>query len=313
MSRFSEKVIVITGAGSGLGHECALQWAAEGASIIVSDVVEARALAVTEEIESKGGRALGIKADVSVESEVEQTVRAAVETFGQLDVMFANAGRSMTPRSEGGGSLALEDVTQAQWDDVTNVNFRGVFFSGKYACHAMKKQGFGNIVVTVSAAAANSYPGIAVYGAGKAGLLGLIRGMATDWGKYGIRVNGLAPTHGMSVNFGLPLSAPVEGLSYEEYGIRTSGQAWNPKRSFPGPLKVQRPPSLRQRRRGDIPRLRRLAIHVGNHHSLLRRRKCRHQLHAFPRRLEPRGAGLDGGERERRRLRRNTRAPRNPA
>jgi NAD(P)-dependent dehydrogenase (short-subunit alcohol dehydrogenase family) len=245
MSRFSEKVMVITGAGSGLGRECALQWAAEGASIVVSDVVEARALAVTEEIESKGGRALGIKADVAVESEVEQTVRAAVETFGQLDVMFANAGRSMTPRSEGGGSLALEDVTQAQWDDVTNVNFRGVFFSGKYACHAMKKQGFGNIVVTVSAAATNSYPGIAVYGAGKAGLLGLIRGMATDWGKYGIRVNGLAPTHGMSVNFGLPLSAPVEGLSYEEFGIRNSGHAWNPKRSFPGPLKVQRPPSLR--------------------------------------------------------------------
>jgi NAD(P)-dependent dehydrogenase (short-subunit alcohol dehydrogenase family) len=245
MSRFSEKVIVITGGGSGLGRECAFQWAAEGASVVVSDIVEARALDVTKEIEAKGGRALGLKADVSVESDVEETVRAAMETFGQLDVMFANAGRSMTLRSEGGGSEALEDVTQSQWDDLNNVNFRGVFFSGKYACRAMKKQGYGNIVVTVSAAASNSYPGIAVYGAGKAGLLGLIRGMATDWGKYGIRVNGLAPTHGMSVNFGLPLSAPVEGLSYEEYGIQQSGQPWNPRRSFPGPLKVQRPPGLR--------------------------------------------------------------------
>jgi NAD(P)-dependent dehydrogenase (short-subunit alcohol dehydrogenase family) len=245
MSRFAEKVIVITGGGSGLGRECAFQWAAEGASLVVSDIVEDRALKVAEEIGLKGGKAHGIKADVSVESEVEATVQAAIDTFGHIDVMFANAGRSMTPRSEGGGSLALEDVTQAQWDDVTNVNFRGVFFSGKHACRAMKEQGFGNIVVTVSAAASNSYPGIAVYGAGKAGLLGLIRGMATDWGKYGIRVNGLAPTHGMSVNFGLPLSAPVEGLSYEEFGIRNSGRAWNPKQSFPGPLKVQRPPSLR--------------------------------------------------------------------
>jgi NAD(P)-dependent dehydrogenase (short-subunit alcohol dehydrogenase family) len=245
MSRFSEKVIVITGGGSGLGRECAFQWAAEGASVVVSDIIEARALEVTKVIETKGGRALGLKADVSIESEVEETVRAAVEAFGHLDVMFANAGRSMTPRSEGGGSQALEDVTQSQWDELNNVNFRGVFFSGKYACRAMKKQGYGNIVVTVSAAASNSYPGIAVYGAGKAGLLGLIRGMATDWGKYGIRVNGLAPTHGMSVNFGLPLSAPVEGLSYEEYGIQQSGKPWNPRRSFPGPLKVQRPPGLR--------------------------------------------------------------------
>jgi NAD(P)-dependent dehydrogenase (short-subunit alcohol dehydrogenase family) len=244
VSRFSEKVIVITGGGSGLGRECALQWTAEGASVVVSDIVEERALRVAEEIESKGGTALGIKADVAVESEVEAAVAAAVDTYGRLDIMFANAGRSMTPRSEGGGSQALEDVTQAQWDDVTNVNLRGVFFSGKYACRAMKGQGYGNIVVTVSAAATNAYPGIAVYGAGKAGVSGLIRGMARDWGKYGIRINGLAPTHGMSVNFGLPLTAPVEGLSYEEYGLQQSGAAWNPKRFFPGPLKVQRPPGL---------------------------------------------------------------------
>ena len=138
---------------------------------------------------------------------------------------------------------------------MTNVNFRGVFFSGKYACRAMKKQGFGNIVVTVSAAATNSYPGIAVYGAGKAGLLGLIRGMATDWGKYGIRVNGLAPTHGMSVNFGLPLSAPVEGLSYEEFGIRIRAHVESEaivSRSAEGAAPPEPP---RQRSRGDIPRL----------------------------------------------------------
>jgi NAD(P)-dependent dehydrogenase (short-subunit alcohol dehydrogenase family) len=149
---------------------------------------------------------------------------------GQLDVMFANAGRSMTPRSEGGGSLALEDVTQSQWDDVTNVSFRGVFFSGKYACHAMKKQGFGNIVVTVSAAAANSYPGIAVYGAGKAGLLGLIRGMATDWGKYGIRVNGLAPTHGDVRQLRSSAHGPrrrplLRGVRHPEFGAGVESEA----------------------------------------------------------------------------------------
>ena len=176
MQRFADKVVVITGGGSGLGRECALQWAAEGAAVVVSDLLEERASDVSDEIGAKGGRSLGMKADVSIESDVERTVEAAVDAFGRLDVMFANAGRSMTPRSEGGGSLNLEDVSQDQWDDVTNVNFRGVFFSGKYACRAMKGQGHGNIVVTVSAATANSYPGIAVYGASKAGLLGLIRG-----------------------------------------------------------------------------------------------------------------------------------------
>ena len=105
MSRFSEKVIVITGAGSGLGRESRSSGRPKVPRSSCPTWSKTRA-AVTEEIESKGGRALGIKADVAVESDVEQTVHAAVETFGQLDVMFANAGRSMTPRSEGGGSLA---------------------------------------------------------------------------------------------------------------------------------------------------------------------------------------------------------------
>jgi NAD(P)-dependent dehydrogenase (short-subunit alcohol dehydrogenase family) len=244
MARFTGKVIVITGGGSGLGRECALQWADEGASVVVTDIVQERASDVRAEIEGKGGVALGLKADVAIEDEVEAAVATAVSTYGHLDIMFANAGRSMQPRSEGGGSLSLEDVTEDQWDLVNDVNLRGVFFSGKHACSVMKGQGHGNIVVTVSAAANNSYPGIAVYAASKSGLLGLIRSMANDWGRYGIRVNGLAPTHGMSVNFGLPGDAPVEGLSYEEYEIRRTGEPWDPAR-FPGPLKVQRPPSLR--------------------------------------------------------------------
>jgi NAD(P)-dependent dehydrogenase (short-subunit alcohol dehydrogenase family) len=244
MARFTDKVIVITGGGSGLGRECALQWADEGGAVVVTDVIEHRAFDVRDEIVAKGGTALGLKADVVIEREVEAAVQEAVSTYGRLDIMFANAGRSMQARSEGGGKLRLEDVTEELWDRVSDVNLRGVFFSGKHACRAMKGQGNGNIVVTVSAAANNSYPGIAAYAASKSGLLGLIRSMANDWGRYGIRVNGLAPTHGMSVNFGLPRDAPVEGLSYEEYALRSSGAPWDPK-YFPGPLKVQRPPSLR--------------------------------------------------------------------
>jgi NAD(P)-dependent dehydrogenase (short-subunit alcohol dehydrogenase family) len=237
--RFAGKVIVITGAGSGLGRECALQWSSEGAAVVVTDISEARARAVAEEIEKNSGQAISLTADVCVESEVEQAVLQAVKHFGRIDIMFANAGRSIP----GGGPL--ENVTQEQWESVNNLVFRGVFFAGKYACRAMKEQGGGNIVVTTSAAALNAYPvGFGPYASGKAGVIGLVKSMAVEWGKYGIRVNGLAPTHGMSINFALPLDAPVLNMSYEEFALSRSGEAWGPHK-FVGPLKVGRPPSIR--------------------------------------------------------------------
>ena len=150
--RFAGKSIVITGGGAGLGRECALQWGAEGGRIVVTDLVEDRAHAVAKEVEAAGGDAVGLKTDVRIEAEVEQSVAAAVENFGRLDIMFANAGRSLP----GGPSIA--ETTEEQWDDVTNTVFRGVFFSGKHAFHQMKKQRSGNIVVTTSAAGHQRLP-----------------------------------------------------------------------------------------------------------------------------------------------------------
>jgi NAD(P)-dependent dehydrogenase (short-subunit alcohol dehydrogenase family) len=241
MDRFVDKVVVITGGGSGLGRECALWWAQEGGKIVVSDLIEERAVRVAKEIGEAGGKAVGIKADVGVEAEVTAAVELAVGEWGQLDIMFANAGKA----PEGFGAVALEDVTEAQWDDVNDAVYKGVFFAGKQACRVMKRAGGGNIVVTVSAGALNAYPGFGPYCAGKAGAAGLIRSMAFDWGRYGIRVNGLAPTHGMSVNFALPPDADVTGLSYEEASLAESGATWDPKTMFAGPLKVNRPPRLR--------------------------------------------------------------------
>jgi NAD(P)-dependent dehydrogenase (short-subunit alcohol dehydrogenase family) len=234
-------VIVITGGGSGLGRACALWWAGEGGKIVVSDLIEERAVRAAKEIGAAGGTALAIKADVGVEAEVAAAVDLAVGEWGQLDIMFANAGKA----PEGFGGIALEDVTEAQWDGVNDVVYKGVFFAGKHACRVMKRARGGNIVVTVSAGALNAYPGFGPYCAGKAGATGLIRSMAYDWGRYGIRVNGLAPTHGMSVNFAMPPDADVTGLSYEEASLAESGAAWDPTTMFAGPLKVGRPPGLR--------------------------------------------------------------------
>lgn len=241
MGRFEDKVIVITGGGSGLGAVCAEQWASEGAQVVVTDLVEKRALAVAERIKAAGNQAVGLKADVRVEAEVEAAVAAAVEHYGRLDIMFANAGAPPV----GFGTVPLEDFTQEQWDDNVNICMRGVFFAGKHACRQMKAQGGGgNIVVTISAGGMNAYPGFGSYNSAKAGAIGLVKSMAYDWGRFGIRVNALSPTHGMCVNFAMTPEDEPTGLSYEEAALAESGDTWNPHTMFPGPLKLDRPPSL---------------------------------------------------------------------
>jgi NAD(P)-dependent dehydrogenase (short-subunit alcohol dehydrogenase family) len=241
MATFDGKVIFVTGGGAGLGRECALQWGAEGAAVAVSDLIEKRAREVADQIERNGGRAISLKVDVTKEVEVEAGINACVTTFGRLDVAFANAGKAPI----GFGSVPLENVTEQEWDDVNDVVYKGVFFTGKHAARVMKQQGGGNIVVTISAGGLNAYPGFGPYNAGKSGAVGLVKSMAYDWGKYGIRVNALAPTHGMSPNFVLPPEADVLGISYEEAALAESGRKWDATTMFPGPLKVNRPPSLR--------------------------------------------------------------------
>ncbi|WP_322750317.1 MULTISPECIES: SDR family NAD(P)-dependent oxidoreductase [unclassified Frankia] len=232
--RLQDKVVLITGAGAGLGRESALLFAREGASLVVTDKITRRAEDAAALIAERGGKAVARTLDVRSEADVEAGVRAAVEEFGRLDVMFANAG--IPPK--GFGRIPLEDVTAEGWDDVQHVLLRGVFFAIKHATRVMKGQGGGTIVVTSSASSLVAYPGFGSYGAAKGGVNSLVRHASLDLGKYGIRVNALCPTHGMSVNFMLPPEAEVLGLSYEE-----AAGPWDPAVS-PIPLKLDRPPRL---------------------------------------------------------------------
>ncbi len=246
MKRFENKVVVITGGGSGLGRLCAKNWAAEGGKIVVTDWVEARAKKVAAEIVADGGTAVGVRADVRSDDDMAAAVQAAVDNYGRIDIMFANAGRA----PQGFGAVPFEDTTVEEFRDLNAVVFDGVFYAGRNAARQMKKQGGGgNIVVTISAGAHFAYPKFGAYGAGKAGATGLVRHMAMDWGRYGIRVNALSPTHGMSVNFALPFEADALGMSYEEAALAEQQATdpnvkWNPYTMFPGPLKLNRPPSL---------------------------------------------------------------------
>lgn len=232
--RLADKVVVITGSGSGLGREAARLFATEGAAVVTSDVVPGRAGAAAEAIRADGGRAVAIDADVRDEPAVERLVAGAVEAFGRIDVMWANAG---VPEP-GFGTQEFLDSTLEQWNEIFAVNAAGVYLCWKHAARWMvENRRPGNLLATTSASAFVAYPGFPMYAASKAAANGLVRATALELGRYGIRANALCPTHGMSVNFALAPGAEVQGRSYEEM------QPWDPDRRAM-PLRLDRPPTL---------------------------------------------------------------------
>jgi NAD(P)-dependent dehydrogenase (short-subunit alcohol dehydrogenase family) len=148
--------------------------------------------------------------------------------------MWANAG---VPEP-GFGMKSFADSELDDWHDIIAVNLTGIYLAWKHAAKSMIANGAGTLLATTSAAAFNAYPGFPMYTASKAGANGLVRAAALELGKYGIRANALAPTHGMSVNFALPPDAEVLGKSYEEM------MPWDPdQRAMP--LRLNRPPVIR--------------------------------------------------------------------
>jgi NAD(P)-dependent dehydrogenase (short-subunit alcohol dehydrogenase family) len=239
--RLQNKVVVITGGGSGLGRESSQLFAREGAKVAVVDIDGERAAGTVELVTEQGGTAIALTADVADDKAIAEAVNSAVEEFGKLDVMWANAGvvsRGGVPSVAGGEPVEFQDLTAEDWQHVLGVNLSGVVYSAKAAIPHLRANGGGVILATSSAASFAAYHGIAMYGATKGGVNGFVRNLSLDVAKYGIRVNALAPTHGMSPNFLMPPGEPVVGMSYEE-----SAGPWDPSVS-PIPLKLDRPPSL---------------------------------------------------------------------
>jgi NAD(P)-dependent dehydrogenase (short-subunit alcohol dehydrogenase family) len=232
--RLDGKAVLITGAGAGLGRESALLFADEGARVAVNDIVAQRAHDVAAEITESGGEAIAVPGDVSDEAEISAAVRATVDRFGQLNVLYANAGIA----DEGNGTVAFENRSLEHWQRMIGTNLTGVFLACKHAVPPMRDAGGGSIVITSSIASFTVYPGWSLYAASKGGVNGLVRGLAVDVGAYGIRVNALCPMRGMSPNFMNPIGSPVVYGSYEELN------GWDPD-TFAGPLKINRAPSLR--------------------------------------------------------------------
>ena len=217
--RLKDKVIAITGSGSGLGRESALLFAAEGATLVVSDVVPSRAQAVAKEIVENGGTAIGIDADVRSEADMDNLVATTVDHYGRIDVMWGNAG---VPEP-GFGMQPLHKSSLEDWNNIFAVNTTGIYLAWRAAARWMiDNKRPGTLLGTSSAASFTAYPGFLMYTASKAAVNGLVRAASLEFGKFGIRANAICPTHGMSVNFALPPEAEVLGKSYEEMA------PWNP-------------------------------------------------------------------------------------
>lgn len=214
-------------------------FAEQGASVVVSDLLPERAEKVAREITEAGGKAVWLGADVRLEDDMAAAVDLAVSTYGRLDIMFANAGIGEI----GFGSVPFEDLTVENWQAVQDTNLKGVFLAAQAAFRVMKPQGHGNIVVTSSASSLVAYPNFVSYTASKHAVNGLVKVLSLTLGRYGVRVNALCPTHGMSANLAFPPDAEVLGKSYEEL----AGE-WN-KDHAAMPLRLDRPPVIRDNAR----------------------------------------------------------------
>ena len=184
--RLAGKRTIVTGAGSGIGRASAKKFAAEGAMVLAVDRAKAAVEATVGEIASAGGRAIAVAADVGAEAEVEAFISRAVEAFGGLDAIYANAGIS-------GGLVPLAEQTVEHWQEVLRVNLIGAFLAIKHAAPLMVKQGAGSILCTASVAGLRANAGGNPYSASKAGVISLVQTAANSLYGTGVRVNAICP------------------------------------------------------------------------------------------------------------------------
>jgi NAD(P)-dependent dehydrogenase (short-subunit alcohol dehydrogenase family) len=190
--RFSGKVAIVTGGASGIGEATARRLAEEGAAVVVADLNGEGASRVAAAIASAGGRAIAQTCDVSREDEIVACVERAVEEFGGLDIMHNNAAD--TSHATMAADAVAVDSDAEYFEHVFRVNVIGVMLGCKHAIPRLLERGGGAIINTSSGAALQSRPqGGTAYAASKAAVESITRSVAVQYGKQGIRCNGIAP------------------------------------------------------------------------------------------------------------------------
>lgn len=188
MSRFTDKVVLITGGGSGLGRAAAIRVASEGAKLALVDIseqgLEASKTAILEAVPD--AEVFTTTADVSSEADTDAYVAATIERFGRIDGFFNNAG------IEGRQNLT-EDFGAEEFERVIAINLRGVFLGLEKVLKVMREQGYGFVVNTASVGGIRGVGNQSGYAAAKHGVVGLTRNSAIEYGQFGVRINAIAP------------------------------------------------------------------------------------------------------------------------
>lgn len=211
---FSDKVAFITGAARGQGRSHALQYAENGADVVLMDINDNLESvpydlgsrdeldSVVEEIEEKGQNALAVEGDVSAETDVESAVEQALDRFGHIDILANNAG-----------ILSLSDTVEMDermWDEMLNINAKGVWLCSKHVGQHMIERGDGGkIVSTSSLMGFTAYPGMGHYVASKHAVMGVTKSLALEFAEFGINVNAVCPTF---------VGTPMVAGTVEAYG-----------------------------------------------------------------------------------------------
>jgi NAD(P)-dependent dehydrogenase (short-subunit alcohol dehydrogenase family) len=202
--RLKGRVAIVTGAGSGIGRRTAELFAAEGAKVACADV---NGDAAKETAKIIGSAAIACRVDVAVPADQEQMVADTVKAFGTVDAVYANAGV--------GGSGNAIDMSFEEWNRMIAINLTGVWLSCKYTLPYMVKQGRGSLILQSSVRGLIGIPALPHYSAAKAGVIGLARQIAVEFGPKGVRANAICP--------GTIMTPLVEGVWKQGGGIVGKG------------------------------------------------------------------------------------------
>lgn len=220
MKALQDKVVIVTGATSGIGLASARLFAREGAKLVVAGRRPERLDALVAEITAAGGEAVAVCGDVGDEDHARALVAQAEARFGGLDVAFNNAG-TLGALGETAG------LSRSDWDAVLATNLTSAFLASRHQLPAMERRGGGSLIFTSSFVGHTAgFPGMAAYAASKAGLIGLVQSLAVEYGTRNIRVNALLPG-GTDTPMGRQVASSPEAVSHVA-GLHALGRMASP-------------------------------------------------------------------------------------